>query len=67
MENVGTIRQAFEDFRRDLFEPMCERNDRAHDAIFERLDKLNGWRNKLLGMAILVAFVSPMVAAALLR
>jgi len=35
--------------------------------IFERLDKLNGWRNKLLGMAILAAFVSPMVAAALLR
>lgn len=35
--------------------------------IFGRLDKLNGWRNKLLGMAILIAFVSPMTVAALLR
>ena len=67
MQSNGTIRQAFDDFRRDLFEPMCERNDKAHDAIFERLDKLNGWRNKLLGMAILVAFVSPMTVAVLLR
>jgi len=35
--------------------------------IFERLDKLNGWRNKLLGMAILVAFVSPMAVAILVK
>jgi len=67
MESDGTIRRAFEDFRHDLFEPMCERNDKAHDAIFERLDKLNGWRNKLLGMAILTAFASPMAVAVLLR
>jgi len=64
MESDGTIRRAFEDFRHDLFEPMCERNDKAHDAIFERLDKLNGWRNRMLGALALVAVVAPSAVAA---
>jgi hypothetical protein len=67
MSDDNAVRQAFDDFRRDLFEPMCDRNDKAHDAIFERLDKLNGWRNKLLGMAILVAFLSPAVVAIIVK
>jgi len=46
MSEDNAIRQAFDDFRRDLFEPMCDRNDKAHDAIFGRLDKLNGWRSE---------------------
>ncbi|MCJ7676828.1 MAG: hypothetical protein MUO35_03810 [Anaerolineales bacterium] len=67
MSEDSVIRQAFDDFRRDLFEPMCERNDKAHEAVFGRLDRLNGWRNKLLGMAILAAFVSPLAIALILR
>jgi len=67
MSEDNTVRQAFDDFRRDLFEPMCDRNDKAHDAIFGRLDKLNGWRNKLLGMAILTAFGAPLAVALILR
>ena len=35
--------------------------------VLERLDRLNGWRNKLLGMAILLAFVSPIAVAVLVK
>jgi len=35
--------------------------------VLERLDRLNGWRNKLLGMAILVAFLSPAVVAIIVK
>ena len=35
--------------------------------VLERLDRLNGIRNKLLGMAILLAFVSPIAVAVLVK
>jgi hypothetical protein len=35
--------------------------------IIERLDKLNGRWNKVLGMGLLIAVFSPIVAAALMR
>jgi hypothetical protein len=35
--------------------------------VLERLDRLNGIRNKLLGMAILLAFVSPIAVVVLVK
>lgn len=57
------VNRAFETWKNEVFDPFCKGNADAHDAIFTRLDRLNGWRNKLLGMALLLGFAGPVLTA----
>ena len=40
----------------DLLLSRLNKNDEDHDQMFERLDTLNGWRNKMLG-GLIVAVI----------
>ncbi len=52
-----------ETWKQDVFDPFCARNDLAHDTIIARLDRLNGWRNKMLGGMALLGAAAPLAIA----
>lgn len=60
----------FDQWCRQVWEPYLERrdkdwekNDKQHEEILGRLDKLNGWRNKLLGIALACSVILPVLAS----
>ena len=54
----------FETWRQQVFGPFCQTNTDEHRTIIERLDSLNGWRNRVLGAAAFVGVLIPAVAVA---
>lgn len=50
---------------RDVFLPYCERSDARFEAVLKRLDRLNGWRNKLIGGAAVLGFGTPVIVGVL--
>jgi len=40
-----------------------KKNEEAHFAILNRLDALNGWRNKVMGVSTFVVFCGPLAVA----
>ena len=48
---------------RDVFLPYCERSNERFESVLKRLDRLNGWRNKLIGGAAVLGFSTPVIVA----
>jgi hypothetical protein len=52
-------REVIDEFEERTFKPFCDKTEERDRRIFERLDKLNGWRNKALGILSLITFGLP--------
>jgi hypothetical protein len=46
-------------WKQQVFKPFADENTSEHAAILDRLDKLNGFHNMILGAGAIIGFCTP--------